>query len=46
MKKISTLALGIALSLGLAACSSEPKTEATAVSGIELTSDLVKPALN
>jgi len=36
MKKISTLALGIALSLGLAACSSEPKTEVAAVSGIEL----------
>ncbi|AVV85100.1 peptidase M13 [Shewanella putrefaciens] len=36
MKKISTLALGIALSLGLVACSSEPKTEVAAVSGIEL----------
>lgn len=36
MKKISTLALGIALSLGLAACSTEPKTEVAAVSGIEL----------
>lgn len=36
MKKISTLALGIALSLGLAACSSEPTTKVAAVSGIEL----------
>ena len=36
MKKISTLALSIALSLGLAACSTEPKTEVAAVSGIEL----------
>ncbi|GMA80580.1 hypothetical protein GCM10025855_01130 [Shewanella glacialipiscicola] len=36
MKKISTLALGIALGLGLAACSTEPKTEVAAVSGIEL----------
>lgn len=36
MKKISTLALGIALSLGLVGCSNESKTDVVAVSGIEL----------
>ena len=42
MKKVSTLALGIALSLGLTACSSSDKQEVTTVAQAEIQSGIEK----